>query len=520
PPRPDLQYSSKFFRETLLHTFLQNFLDNSLQPVVFHTETAGDIGVADPLTFSIQGASWMWNKYYLDDIRTDDPWQPGNALYVPSLQRTALSIGLNEPWLSFVPDRLDRSWLSAVYNQGGIGGISGFTQPMVEWFHSTATDRQRVPVPGRRQVEHAMELAFGTPLNGKGHQLSGVLGMGSRTFPDISFEGVQGFYPEENAHLMLHYQRPVKGRSSASFGALISAAHREHYLAEAYYGREETSSLNSVNTTVYLKQNKARSASSAALTYGFRGLRHNEEGFSRNILDQDGEGYEPWYPSSGDHFLGLQGSWERDLCSGLRIQAYAYEHFLFFNPVDERSVHPVYMMNADTWQSLYAGVWKASAFVGGLLENRAGLSWKRNWGGELRTDIGAFVSLDGFLLEDRSFIRPGLEASLRLDWQPFPWFHLGARLGHKKIPFNSGHLRFLSPDYLSGSLVYWDDENNDRIYQDEEAGSTYLYSGGEYHEMGSELRQPGLIYLDLPLEFRTGKYGKVYLHNFYKQYKG
>ncbi|HRY98002.1 MAG TPA: hypothetical protein P5550_02995, partial [Bacteroidales bacterium] len=55
-------------------------------------------------------------------------------------------------------------------------------------------------------------------------------------------------------------------------------------------------------------------------------------------------------------------------------------------------------------------------------------------------------------------------------------------------------------------------------HEEAEARGDYLYSGGAWHRWTGGLRQPGLVFLDLPIAFSTGKYGTLFLHNHYKQF--
>ncbi|HRY97880.1 MAG TPA: hypothetical protein P5550_02380, partial [Bacteroidales bacterium] len=417
PPAPRQVYPASFFRDILLHPGLGNFLDNSVHAVVFQTETAGDIGLADPLVFSLQGSSWLWNRYYLDGLRNDDPWQTGHLLYQPPMQHTSLGLDPNGPALHFSTEALQRPWASVTYNHGDLGGISGFTQPMVEWFHRTATDRLKRPLPGRRHLVYATEVQFGTPLVGQGHQLSGQFLLGRRRMPDISFAGLDAFYPENFGRMMLHYQRPA-GR--ISLGALFNAESRDNYYSEAYYSPRETARFRSATATAYGIVRRAHFLANLALTAGLRDLRHHDPGFSRNILDQDGEGFEPWYPSSTDRFLSLQGALDRSLCGGLRLLAHTQNHLLMFRPLQEEMLNPVFLMNDHSWQSLFAARWTSADFNGGLLENRLGMGWEGQWARGLDISLQSFLSLDGLLLQGNSHLSPGLEARMRLDWEPLP----------------------------------------------------------------------------------------------------
>lgn len=513
----ELNYSAAFFRERWLHYGFDAFIDNSLRSTVYQIETVGDISTPDRMAFSLHGSSYLWNKFYFDGIRINDPWQAGNSMYKPNLLHTGLSAGLNEFSIDFRPEDIEQAFVSVDLNTGGLGGVTGFTQPMIEWFHSTADDRLKIPINERRKIRTAVNAYFALPGNEKGSYLTGNISHGSRTFPDFSFEGLQSFYPEQYTNAFFHYRSTTDRGWFREKGVLLSYLNRDHHYAELYYGKDETSMFNAVNATIYGKTTKDNIQTIASLSLGYRGTKHVEPNFSRNILDQDGEGYEPWYPDSDDLLMSLQFDQEREMISGLQFFFKTYNSILQFEPGTKKPGNAIYMGNYDTVIPLYHVKWEARSFMAGLLENRAGFKFEKDIGNKLNLSMSTALSFDGFLLRGKSKLSPGYEGNLALEYSPFRNLALGIHFGKKNIPYNAEHLRFFSDDYLNGKWTYWNDESGDLAIQDNEAGPLYKYSGGLYHQMALDLEQGSYLYLDIPIEISWGK-NKFFIYNYYKQF--
>lgn len=514
----ETEYSASFFRERMLQHSFESFLDNGAGNVVYLTETAGDISTPDATVFSIHGGSYLWNTFYFDGIRIDDPWQAGNTMYKPMLVHSGLVVAANDFSVSFFPEEVHKTFVSADFNKGGIGGVTAFTQPMVEWFHSTAKDREKIPITERRRVKQSGRLYFATPLCGKGSQLSAYLNIGSRKMPDFDYKGIKEFYSEDYSSLMLHYSASKEGKVFSKTGVLFSLLERDNLYAEWYYGKNETANFRALNTTFYGKKENSSRKTNAAISLGTRDIAHRDPDFSRNIFDQDGEGYEPWYPDSRDFFLGVQASDAHSLGAGLSLILKTNTQMLAFRPNQQAMLNPIYMADNESWSSLYAYHWEAKPFNGWLLENSGGLIWGKEVRNNFFIDLGAALTLDAFLLQDTRKISPGYELDFAMRYQLSEKLRIGIKAGKKNLPYNAGHLRFFSPDYLNGKWYYWNDANGDQTYQTGEQGDLYLNSGGAYVTMNKALRQPGYVFLDIPAEFSPKGNGTWYVNFFYKRF--
>ena len=241
----------------------------------------------------------------------------------------------------------------------------------------------------------------------------------------------------------------------------------------------------------------------SGLTWSTNVVNHKELGFRRNIIDQDGESFEPWSPDGSTHELTWFIRWERPLLSWLKLRAEGYNSMMHFSPFTTSWSNSVYQQHQgqEVFTPLYQIDWTSQAFTGGLLENSFGLEANHNLSKKVSLRAHLDATLDGYLLsQGKSTVSPNWEAGISFDIHPCRWFQMGVTLQHDRMAYGIEHLRYFSTRYMNGR-VYYDNAAGGR-------GALLTTTGGAYHSK-SGLMQPSYLTLDIPIRFRfQGRSGK------------
>jgi hypothetical protein len=72
---------------------------------------------------------------------------------------------------------------------------------------------------------------------------------------------------------------------------------------------------------------------------------------------------------------------------------------------------------------------------------------------------------------------------------------------------------------MSGKTYYWQDANGEKQFQTNEKGQLFTTTGGKYHHISDDIRQPYEIYLDVPIEIRAGKRSLFTITGQYRQFR-
>ena len=87
--------SSEWMREWYQYGDLRHYLDNHCDVTTYLVESTGEWATPEQLLFSINGNSYRWNKYYLNDFRINSRISAGDVLYDPDLFAHSMYIDYN-----------------------------------------------------------------------------------------------------------------------------------------------------------------------------------------------------------------------------------------------------------------------------------------------------------------------------------------------------------------------------------------------------------------------------------------
>ncbi|MDY3978788.1 MAG: hypothetical protein SOZ00_02065 [Tidjanibacter sp.] len=513
--------ASTFFIERYLNNDLVHWLDNMDENVTYEAETTGRFNSPDPLIFSINGNSYRQNRYYLDGMRIDSRSAAGSTLYVPNMYRTALSIDGISSGVGFTSDRgsLHRS-AEVTYNMGGLGGISAGTAEMIHWFHRTASDRLYKPIDFRNKTAGALTALVELPVGGEQQQL--YLDLGRRYQVGFDQWGISSFYPEDYATAQLSGSL-FSGRTTGLFDSahyILNLRHRTKAGTEYYMAEQESARQQNAFATLYVTRERGSSRLTTGFSAALENKRHNELCFSRNLIDQDGEAFEPWYPDGVTAEFSHSLTYSRPLNEWLRLEADCFNSLMGFTPTTQNFYNAVYADRTDaahTYNSLYLYEWQSSAFWSGLLENTLSLKAERALSAQtsLRADFD--LTLDGMVLAGKSMIRPGWQVQTGVDYRPNSWFRMEVNLARKRISYTINDIEFFSDDYLNGSVYYWNDKDGNRAFDNGERGVLHTTTGGSCHRAAENLKQQSYWVFDLPFSFRFGHH-EIAVQNSLRKY--
>lgn len=490
--------ASSFFGQWYQTADLGHYLDNANPYVVYESETTGEWNLGDQNVFSISGNSFRQNKYRLNGMRIDSRFQVGSTMFHTEMDRTSLALDYHDGSLSFTDDWLPKQRVRLTGNVGNLGGISPGTRQLINLFHSSGEERTMDSRPMDMR-NHVLGAGTGEATFRIGSFTQhAYVNYGQRKLDAFDHTGISGMNTSEYYHAQLDGELPMPS-AIARLNYFVLTKGRTDYGSEFYLNRNEQGTLRAYQAGLYatLYPDHNKTSVVLGLSYELNDLKHHELSFSRNILDQDGEAFEPWSPDGRLHSVNLSVRYEQQLLPWLRIEAEGYNSLLHYRPVTAAWTNTVYAQSiADaTPTDLYTYHWQSDAFSSGILENKAMViaSYTPIPGMRLYGHIG--VSLDGIVLgKGKSVVTPNWLAQAAMDYSPAWWFRFGLSVSHHRMSYTWDDVRYLSSDYMHGEIRYADNV-------------LLATTGGAYHTPDKNLwmKQPSYAVLDLPIYFTFGK---------------
>lgn len=493
--------ASSFFGQWYQTSDLGHYLDNCYAYTVYESETTGEWNLGDRNIFSIAGNSFRQNKYHLNGMRIDSRFQVGNTLLHTQMDRTGLVLDYHDGELFFFDDTLQAQQIRLTGNVGNLGGISPGTRQLINLFHSSGEERtmDNRPVTMRNHVIGAgtMDANFAIPAYGRRYYQHAYVHYGQRNLTAFDQTGISGMYPSEYYTAQLDGELPLNAKHSTLNYFLVTQG-RSDYGSELYYNRNEQANVRSYQAGLYSTTRFANNGKLVAgLSYEFHNVRHDTLEFARNLMDQDGEAFDPWYADGRVHSLSLSVQYDQPLLPWLRIHAEGYNSLLHFRPTTSTWSNAIYAQSiADAAPTpLYTYHWQSAAFTSGLLENEALVIAQKTVAKGLNLYGHLGVSLDGILLGNgQSVVTPNWLAKFAMEYEPVWWFKFGLSVSHHRMSYTWDEICYLSNDYMNGEIRYADN-------------TLLATTGGRYHTPDKNLwmHQPSYAVLDLPIRFTFGK---------------
>lgn len=498
------------FREHLQTSSLINYINYISDDMLWESETSGGWANADRMLFSIRGNSYEWNRFYLNGFRLDSRFLSGSMLYVPDMQQTTIrtdaergAIHLEDSW------KIDR--FSVEGNIGGIGGISPGTRQIINIFHKSAEERLWKPIEMRNHQLWAGEtsLTYGIP-SASGSKLYQRLyaNFGNRRIVRFNEGGViAAADPEPNFYDAPYYKLQLDGElplgkkvnpDNLTLHYVLDYQQRPDLYSELGYGFPEVANYKGGSASAYINYDSpsGRDILTTGLTYALHDACRLDRNYERNIVDQDGEGFDPWFADGRLNELSWALRFVHSFADvpNLKVLLDSYNSFLHFSQAADSWEHNLYVqyenMPREDW---YRYDFSGHDFSAAMLENTLSLMYDKDITRWLRLRASAGIACDGIILRDKQLLVPSAEAELALNFHRKRWFDASIILGHYRTKYTWNQLRLLSSDYQNGTL----------------SGqyAPYPYYGGEYLSVRKGIQQPQYALVDLPIEFTVHQKG-------------
>ena len=516
-----IHHSAGFFSEILIQHNLSQIIDNFLDDTHVHLESTAGYDLPNPYQISFLGGSTDWTRYYFDGVRIDNPLRKGDAAFHFLVDREALEIKRAENTLHIKTGNSKAEHLKMEFTGPGIGNRVGFS----DWFinnisgHQSARQREIFPLTDRPEINFQGQVSMQKELFE--YPFSIEINAGSRSHLDQDINGGNTVYDETYWQANLHgtlLKTSLLPGGAVKF--LTNLRSRSHDLAEFNYSRTETRSSQEWHQTIYAGSVDETTEQTIAVQLSSQSLDKNVSDFTRNILDQDGEGLHPYYQD------GNQRAWtiayhlkqKRSQSSPWYIALDFRNSWITFRPDQSTFSTQLYYLNTNRiFHSLSTTDWQSRDFHGGVLENSWTIGFEKSKGSKAYLAKGG-LQLNGVILESKSIVDFKPYIDLGFSWQLADHWTVGSRGYFRINPFNIEHLQYLSPDYLEGQVYFWNDENEDQIFSENERGTKKSSTGGKFRLPTSELGASSTLHLEFPITYHSGTFQLTVLPQ-YRQYR-
>ena len=344
-----------------------------------------------------------------------------------------------------------------------------------------------------------LEVGYGIPALGKNYYQHLYANLGQRSVVYFDQKGTAGMYNAGFYQVQLDGELPIKTNPILDrLYYLFNANAREDWGSEFVYNENEVANLAVYSLSVYGKKTYSnRHHLTTGLTWALSDIAKRDTAFSRNLIDQDGEGFEPYYADGKLNELNWAVNYEYDILPWLKLQVDAYNSLLHWSPSVNNWTTSTYYQRYNDAQpiSIYTYQWESNDFTSGLLENTVTVEakkWVKPW---LQVQGLLGVSLDGILLSGgKSLVSPNWLAKASVYMKPKKWFEMTISLSKHRTTYSFDDIRYLSNDYMSAKAYYT------------ATGDLATTTGGKYHQFARYLRQPSYVVLDLPFKFTFGRH--------------
>lgn len=489
--------SSEFFREWYQSGDLRHYLDNYSDYVTYEAETTGEWGLPEQMVFSINGNSYRWNRLYLNGFRIDSRFQSGSTPFHLNMQEQSLYLNQHRGTIDFVTDsvRANKVWLSN--NMGGLRGINPTTQWMINLFHQTASQRNQEgnDLTVRDYIKGAMqgEATYGIRYDGRRFYQHVYANWGQRYLNKFDQKGITGQYLAPYAQVQLDGQLPLpKNNVVDQLHYYYIYNQRSDLYSEFMFGDQEVATQRAHSAALYGTKDYGEAGHlTTGFSWALNDIRHNNLQFSRNIIDQDGEGFEPWYADGKHNEVNWAVNYHYQILPWLHLHLDSYNSILHFRPTTDTWTNALYKQDFADNTASPAGTysWRSAAFTSGLLENQVTLEARHRFNSKVELQAQLAATLDGVVLRQHSVISPNWEAMVGVHLTPVKWFTMDFTVGNFRSRYSYEDVLYLSPDYMNGAACFTG------------SNAAYQTMGGAYRTPAKNLRQSSYVLAEIPLRF-------------------
>lgn len=328
-------------------------LDQVLPSAVYLLDESGGFSELDVPKFSLNGDSWVWNRWYVEGLDLSDPvfaGAPAVRLPLRSLQ----AVSVHDPAFAFdaakrglelflnLPEPAEGRLVGGSYQIGRVGDIVPPAHALMDWTSgSHSRDRAARPTSLRRHLVHPYQVYGLAAQFGERAVIGEAVSLQSATRRFVDFDAVNdqtaldspalGYFSESALHLAGAVVVAPKNRP-VELLLLTDYLTREHLGAEVYRARQETAALESFAIAPILTVGDVQ-LGLLLKTYDINMVDPN---FSKDFADPDGQELEPWSPGGRYLATALSANYRQRY-----FYASAYQSLVGFRPDVAQRTHPL-----------------------------------------------------------------------------------------------------------------------------------------------------------------------------------
>lgn len=507
------------------------FLGSYAEGIYVHQATTSGFSIHDKVLAAFDGVPFQQTQYLLNGFNVTDALLPGTALYDFPLNGYDLQLQPIDATIAFERKHLFPQFYFQVQTGHlggrfpGADGISRFI-----YGHKNAFDRKILDFTERNRAHYNIDMGFdwADKKNEMQKWTNRFIGtIASRNIADFNFAGVRGaynnaFWKLQNDFELLH--------TKSSTSVLAKLSYNDAYFVERGFQERAQAKSHEQVVTVFNKRSSARLDLNFGINLHHLYLVAHDRNFSRNVIDQDGEGFEPWYADGS--FLQINPNVSGGLRFGKnKLFEFAWQsenQIITHRPKTKNWQHTTYFQtDSISTTSLALYDFSSESNVVGLFKERVSLRWQQQFG-DLSLRAAVTPTLDALITGENNIVSPNFEVDFELDYNVKRHFFIYAALYRRVMSYNYEQAKFLSHKHLNSDKFYWNDINNNLEVDEGEKGGLQQAIGGKTHFLASNLSQPHNYGFELALEgrfkqerIRFGMHGKMILNRkpLHVQYK-
>ncbi len=522
---PLFSTSSQFVKNKLMHYSPEELWETYYDGLHTQIEAGGNLSKPDEYVNSVRGASYTWNQYYYNDFPITSLVKSGSSIHKINLYKNNFNLFDYTLDFMFNTDSLEekKSFTSLRSTIGGVGGRA----PGANWFvnnimgHSSAQDRKVQDFDVRRQTPFAVSFYTQEYLDSGFVKSKSInIDYGNREHMSFGIDGLEDDFSETYFMFTGDMKlRVPKTKLYDDIQLLTSLRLRNQLNAEYNYEKNETAKENVIGFSAFAHKNEKRFHHNIGLNYVFREHIMNTDTIYRNVIDQDGESFEPYMPNANYHELQLVSTGDYFLKNNLKLSWDAREQMVVFNPSESNSVWNEYMTQRpdpnnssvqEEFTSLYHYAPESKGFYTFMPDNRMNLRWnstkdKWKYNAQIGLHQNSLIS-NNVTLHDLS-----IDFNAGLEYKISPKTRMGFQFGKHSLSYTFEQLKLIEGNYLSGDFTHWKDNGN-KEFDNSELGT--IHNNSRNVSYSDDLDMAKMYFIELPFIHQSKKHMLVFSPQF------
>jgi hypothetical protein len=216
--------------------------------------------------------------------------------------------------------------------------VSWGTKWLINLFHKSASERN---MPGNDLTRRAfmrgageLELGYGINAFGKSFHQHVYANLGQRSVVYFDQKGTAGMYDAGFYQVQVDGELPLPTNPVVDqLYYLFNATSRGDWGSEFVYNDNEVASLSAYSLSLYGKKDYGRNGHlTTGFTWALSDISKLDPSFARNLVDQDGEGFEPYYADGALNEVNWAVNYSYDILPWLKLNVDAYNSVLHWSP--------------------------------------------------------------------------------------------------------------------------------------------------------------------------------------------